>query len=123
MLETLLDMTPGMRVAGSFASAEEALAEMDWSQADILLADLELPGKSGPEMIREAACSWSPRGGACRKKERSDSMMLPLPAPSRPDGHIAALHPVEDNTKDAGLVPYGSTSYTKTKKLDRRGKI
>ena len=57
-LETLLQVSPGFSLAGSFASAEVALDELDavsrrrsppW---DVVLMDLELPGMGGIEATR-----------------------------------------------------------------------
>ncbi len=58
-LETLLRMTPGFTLAGSFGSADAALAELDAEEQrgggggwDLVLMDLQLPGTSGLEAIR-----------------------------------------------------------------------
>ena len=51
-LSQVLDATKGIARAGSFPNAEAALREMDWGQVDILLADIDLPGMSGVELIR-----------------------------------------------------------------------
>lgn len=52
-LRLLLDGEPGFSVTGVYASAEEALRAFPWDGADILLADLDLPGRSGVELIRQ----------------------------------------------------------------------
>jgi two-component system NarL family response regulator len=51
-LRLLLQGEPDIRVTGAFASAEEALKASEWSKIDILLADIDLPGMSGVELIR-----------------------------------------------------------------------
>ncbi len=40
-------------INGIFPSAENALAEADWTQIDVLISDLGLPGISGVELIAE----------------------------------------------------------------------
>jgi DNA-binding NarL/FixJ family response regulator len=58
-LSLLLGGENGMAVAGAFGSAEDALAGTDWQQVDVLLADIDLPGISGVDLVREvkARCS------------------------------------------------------------------
>lgn len=51
-LSLLLNGEPGMEVAGAHASAEDALREVDFTAVDVLLADIDLPGISGVELIR-----------------------------------------------------------------------
>jgi two-component system NarL family response regulator len=58
-LAPLIEMQDGMALAGAFGSAEEALEQIDWSNVDILLADIDLPGMTGVELIR-AACNLNP---------------------------------------------------------------
>ncbi len=58
-LAPLIDMLDDMTLAGAFASAEEALAEVEWSSVDVLLSDIDLPGMTGVELIR-AACEKNP---------------------------------------------------------------
>ncbi len=50
-LRMLLQGEADMKVIGGFGSAEDALAQMEWSKADLLLADIDLPGMSGVELI------------------------------------------------------------------------
>lgn len=52
-LRLLLEGEPGFSVTGVYTSAEEALQAFPWNGADILLADLDLPGRSGVELIRQ----------------------------------------------------------------------
>jgi DNA-binding NarL/FixJ family response regulator len=52
-LRLLLEGEPGFSVTGVFASAEDALRAFPWDGAEILLADLDLPGRSGVELIRQ----------------------------------------------------------------------
>ena len=51
-LATRLSREPDIRVASAHASAEEALEQCPWGEVDILLADIDLPGMSGIELIR-----------------------------------------------------------------------
>jgi two-component system NarL family response regulator len=51
-LSMLLGGESGIDVAGTHGSAEEALDGTPWEEVDVLLADIDLPGMSGVEMIR-----------------------------------------------------------------------
>ncbi len=51
-LALLLRGEQGFEVLGAFTSGEEALASVDWAKVDTLLADIDLPGISGIELIR-----------------------------------------------------------------------
>lgn len=51
-LEHLLDNTEGFSCIGSFATAEEALAVIQAQPPDVVLLDIDLPNKSGIEVIR-----------------------------------------------------------------------
>ncbi|MCX6874905.1 MAG: response regulator transcription factor [Verrucomicrobia bacterium] len=51
-LRLLLQGEPDIHVSGAFESAEEAVTGTDWERTDILLADIELPGMSGVELIQ-----------------------------------------------------------------------
>jgi DNA-binding NarL/FixJ family response regulator len=53
-LQLLLSGDAGIKIAGSFGSAEEALHVLQDLHPDILLADLGLPGISGVELIKKA---------------------------------------------------------------------
>jgi two-component system NarL family response regulator len=58
LLENLclvLGEEPGFSVRGSYGSAEDALLEFPWKDADVMLVDLDLPGMSGLELIRKIA--------------------------------------------------------------------
>ena len=59
-LVELLDGEPGLRVAGTAGDSEEALELLGGSGADIALVDLNLPGKSGVELIAGLAGSGPP---------------------------------------------------------------
>jgi len=48
---SLLGRVPGHALVGTFGSAEEALAGLQPGMADLLVADLDLPGRSGIELI------------------------------------------------------------------------
>ncbi|MEI6646445.1 MAG: response regulator transcription factor [bacterium] len=52
-LSKWLGREPDIRVLGAHASAEEALDLCPWGEVDILLADIDLPGISGVELIRQ----------------------------------------------------------------------
>ncbi len=52
-LSAMLARQPGLEVIGSYGTAEEALARADWPLATLLLSDLDLPGLSGVELIRQ----------------------------------------------------------------------
>lgn len=43
-----------LRLVAALGTAEEALAAVDWTQVDVLLTDLELPGDSGVTLIQVA---------------------------------------------------------------------
>lgn len=51
-LAARLSREPDIRVVSANASAEEALEQCPWGEVDILLADIDLPGMSGIELIR-----------------------------------------------------------------------
>jgi DNA-binding NarL/FixJ family response regulator len=51
-LGILIGGTPGYRVAGSFGSMEEALANIGSGSPDVALVDIGLPGMSGIEGVR-----------------------------------------------------------------------
>lgn len=53
-LRILLSGEPGIKLVGAFASAEEALAQLDTLRPRLMLSDLNLPGMSGIDLIREA---------------------------------------------------------------------
>jgi len=42
---------PGFRVTGAYASGEAALREMPWQGAEVLLVDVDEPGRCGLELI------------------------------------------------------------------------
>jgi DNA-binding NarL/FixJ family response regulator len=52
-LRLLLGGEPGFHVLGAYGSAEEALAVAAFAQCDVILVDIDLPGASGVELIRE----------------------------------------------------------------------
>lgn len=57
-LRILLGGEPGVEVTGTFESAEEALGELRRCAPEVLLADLDLPGLPGVELIRRAKRSF-----------------------------------------------------------------
>jgi two-component system NarL family response regulator len=57
-LRILLSGEPSVEVVGSFETAEEALGQFAGCSPDILLADLDLPGISGVELIRRTKRSY-----------------------------------------------------------------
>ena len=52
-LQAIIGLTPGVECVGMFASAEEALRELPTAAPDVVLMDLNLPGRSGIECARE----------------------------------------------------------------------
>ena len=52
-LHRLLAGEPGFTVTGSYPSAEAALRALPWPDTDIMLADIDLPGLSGVDLIRK----------------------------------------------------------------------
>lgn len=52
-LAALLDGSPGFACAGACESAEAALRRIPNARPDLILVDLELPGQSGTELLRE----------------------------------------------------------------------
>ena len=51
-LVTVLAGDEGIKVVAAYADAETALRENNWSDTEVLLVDLELPGMKGVELIR-----------------------------------------------------------------------
>lgn len=52
LLEKLISKQTDLRLCGSWASGEEALAEINSLKPDVMVVDLELPGISGEDCIR-----------------------------------------------------------------------
>lgn len=52
-LRAILDATPGLRCIGAFGSARVALKTEAGLGADVIVVDLELPGLSGLEFLRQ----------------------------------------------------------------------
>ena len=52
-LRLLLQGEPQIQVRGAYSSAEEALEKNDWQSTTVLISDIDLPGLSGVELIRE----------------------------------------------------------------------
>jgi two-component system NarL family response regulator len=52
-LATRLAREPDIRILSAHATAEEALEKSPWGEVGILLADIDLPGISGIELIRQ----------------------------------------------------------------------
>ena len=52
-LRLLLEGEPGFSVTGAYPSAEAALRDMLWENADVMLVDIDLPGISGVDLIRK----------------------------------------------------------------------
>jgi DNA-binding NarL/FixJ family response regulator len=52
-LAEFIDGTPGFACVAACASAEEALRLLPVSTAEVALVDINLPGKSGVELVRE----------------------------------------------------------------------
>lgn len=52
-ITSFLKATPDFHIAGSYGSAEEALADNQFSGSNILLTDIDLPGISGIDLIKK----------------------------------------------------------------------
>ncbi len=52
-ITAFLTATPDFEVVGSYADSETALSDCDFGATDVLLTDIDLPGKSGVELIGE----------------------------------------------------------------------
>jgi len=57
-LRLLLQGEPGFSVTGAWRSAEEALSCPFWDRTSILLADIDLPGISGVELIGQIKAKY-----------------------------------------------------------------
>ena len=57
-LVAFVSALPDTEVCGSAANAEDALAKLAEAQADLVLVDISLPGKSGLDFVREARQRW-----------------------------------------------------------------
>src|SRR5262245_47797762 len=52
-ISQIIDLQPDMRVVAAAATGEEAIRQFRQSKPDITLMDLQLPGMSGLEALRE----------------------------------------------------------------------
>jgi len=52
-LAVILDGSPGIRCCGKFRSGEEALRKLPHQATDVVLMDINLPGQSGIECVRQ----------------------------------------------------------------------
>lgn len=52
-LRALFELTPGIECVGMYATAEEALREVPKAAPDVVLMDINLPGLSGIDCLRE----------------------------------------------------------------------
>ncbi len=52
-LALILNGSPGLRCCGAWRTAEEALANLPGRAADVVLMDINLPGQSGIQCVRE----------------------------------------------------------------------
>ena len=57
-LSVLIDGTPGFALAGAFEDANNATDDIRDSQPDVVLMDIEMPGISGIEALREVKKSF-----------------------------------------------------------------
>ena len=57
-LVALMEELPDTEVCGAAATAEEALPKLAETDADLVLVDIQLPGMSGLEFVREAQQRW-----------------------------------------------------------------
>ena len=53
-----LRRAPGLQLVGEYPDAESALAGMAADQADMVLADINLPGLNGIECVRRLKEQW-----------------------------------------------------------------
>lgn len=51
-LSALIGGSPGMAVVGEYASGDKALAEIEFSQPNVILTDLTVPGVSGVDLVK-----------------------------------------------------------------------
>jgi two-component system NarL family response regulator len=56
-LSLLLQGERGVEQVVAYGSAEDALEAVDWTRVDVLLADIDLPGMSGVELVRSVRAS------------------------------------------------------------------
>ncbi len=52
-LQTLIDNNPAFRCTGTYEHAEAAIADIPGNIPDVVLMDINLPGKSGVEAVRQ----------------------------------------------------------------------
>jgi DNA-binding NarL/FixJ family response regulator len=52
-LSVILGCSPGFKCLGTYASAEEALREIPAARPDVVLMDINLPGSSGIDCVRQ----------------------------------------------------------------------
>ncbi len=52
-LAAIINMTDGFRILQTYATAEEMLAQLESSDPDIVIMDIQLPGMDGIECIRQ----------------------------------------------------------------------
>ncbi|OOQ57596.1 response regulator transcription factor [Mucilaginibacter pedocola] len=46
-LQTIINGTPGFRCTGAFANVNQVLADVEFSRPDVVLMDIEMPGRNG----------------------------------------------------------------------------
>ena len=57
-LQEFIEMDPDLQVCGVADTAEAALQRLSSVDADLLLADVSLPGMSGIDLAREVKAQW-----------------------------------------------------------------
>lgn len=77
--EHLLSTQPGVDFVRSWESAESFLEDPDHTNVNLLVVDLELPGASGKDLIRQF------------KRERPDAICVVLTSSSDPDDVFEAI--------------------------------
>lgn len=58
MLAEFVSHCAGLQVCGMAQSGEEALAQLDGANADLILIDVSLPGMSGIDLLRTTRERW-----------------------------------------------------------------
>ena len=52
-LSSMISDAPGLKCVAGYSSAEEALKKLPLMESDVVLVDINLPGRSGIELVAE----------------------------------------------------------------------